>query len=55
MWPAWFAELRLTGTMAWPANLWLGAVFLAVLTGVGVRALGEAIPGRADLETVTAG
>jgi hypothetical protein len=55
MWPAWFAELRLTGTMAWPANLWLGAVFLAVLTGVGVRALGEAIPGRADLETVAAG
>jgi hypothetical protein len=49
LWPAWFAALALTGPMVWPANLWCGSVFLAVVTGVGLRflawpAAGAALP-----------
>jgi hypothetical protein len=39
LWPAWFALLALTGAMTWPANLWCGSVFLAVLGGIGLRVL----------------
>jgi hypothetical protein len=39
LWPAWFGLLRLIGPMVWPANLWCGATYLAVLTGVGVKGL----------------
>jgi hypothetical protein len=39
MWPAWTAILALTTTFGWSPNVWAGAVFLSVLTGVGLRLL----------------
>ena len=39
LWPAWLALMALTGTMAWPANVSCGAVFLAVVSGAGLQAL----------------
>jgi hypothetical protein len=39
LWPAWFAVLRATGTMAWNAELWTGSCVLATLLGGGLTAL----------------
>jgi hypothetical protein len=47
MWPAWVAIAALTMPFGWSPNVWGGAVFLSVLTGVGLRVLtGSARPLR---------